>query len=69
MLNQQAENPSVYTYTAGIIRNTRSGRSQASKTPGQQPRLTRSLSSDGAERADRNLILNERAPGQMFWLC
>lgn len=42
----------------------RSGRSQASKHPDQQPRLTWSLSSDKGEfeRAGRNLIPDERAP-------
>lgn len=63
MLSQQAESPSWFTHS-GIIWYTRSGRSQASKNPDQQPRLTWSLSSDKAEfeGAGRNLIPDERAP-------
>lgn len=40
------------------------GRSQASESPDQHPKLAWSLSSDNAdfERAGRNLILNERLP-------
>lgn len=63
VLNQQAESPSLFA-RSGIIWYTRSGRSQASKSPDQRLRLTWSLSSDKAEfeRAGRNLIPDERAP-------
>lgn len=52
----------MYVHSA-IIQSTRSGRSQASKNPDQQARLTWSPSSDNVEfeRAGRNLILNEKS--------